>query len=84
VPSAVSSVLHVDGTEGKSSQLAETVANAVVGANEQFGGFSHVVCAGTKFGSNYLGRVGAMLGVSPVSDVIKVISEGALILNGIF
>lgn len=74
VPSSVSNVLQVNA-DGN-SKLAETVSNAVVAANEQ-GGYSHVVCAATKFGSNYLGRVGAMLGVSPVSDVVEVLSEGA-------
>jgi electron transfer flavoprotein alpha subunit len=72
----VSNVLQVN-TDGN-SKLAETVSNAVVAANEQ-GGYSHVVCAATKFGSNYLGRVGAMLGVSPVSDVVEVLSEDTFI-----
>lgn len=62
--------------------LAETVSNAVVKANQEHG-YSHVVCAGTKFGANYLGRVGALLGVSPVSDVVEVISQGEYSLCGV-
>ena len=52
----------------------ETVTNAVVAANEKHG-YSHIVAPGTKFGANYLGRAGAQLGVSSVSDVVKVLSE---------
>ncbi|KAL3776215.1 hypothetical protein ACHAWO_008127 [Cyclotella atomus] len=77
VPSSVSTVLTVDSENNDNkgtSMLAETVSNAVVKANQEHG-YSHVVCAGTKFGANYLGRVGALLGVSPVSDVVEVISE---------
>lgn len=62
-------------SDGNSSLLAETVTNAVVAANEKHG-YSHIVAAATKFGANYLGRAGAQLGVSPVSDVVEVLSEG--------
>lgn len=75
MPACVSSVLQV--SDGSKNVLAETVSNAVVAAKDQ-GDFSHVVCAGTKFGSNYLGRVGAALGASPISDVVEIISEGTL------
>ena len=74
VPSAVSSVIQAN-TDGKSSLLAETVTNAVVAANEKHG-YSHIVAAASKFGANYLGRAGAQLGVSPISDVVEVLSEG--------
>ena len=60
-------------TDGKSSLLAETVTNAVVAANEKHG-YSHIVAPGTKFGANYLGRAGAQLGVSPISDVVEILS----------
>ena len=76
VPSAVSSVIQASA-DGNSSLLAETVTNAVVAANEKHG-YSHIVAPGTKFGANYLGRAGAKLGVSPVSDVVEVLSEGML------
>lgn len=76
VPSAVSSVIQAN-TEG-SSLLAETVTNAVVAANEKYG-YSHIVAAASKFGANYLGRAGAKLGVSPVSDVVEVLSEDTFV-----
>ena len=75
VPSAVSSVIQAKADGDHTNLLAETVTNAVVAANEKHG-YSHIVTAGTKFGANYLGRMGAQLGVSPVSDVVEVLSEG--------
>ena len=39
-------------------------------------GYSHIIAPGTKFGANYLGRAGAQLGVSPISDVVDVLAEG--------
>jgi electron transfer flavoprotein alpha subunit len=55
--------------------LAETITNAVVAANTKYG-YSHIVASATKFGANYLGRAGAQLGVSPISDVVEILSEG--------
>jgi len=78
VPSAVSSVIQAKADGDHTNLLAETVTNAVVAANEKHG-YSHIVTAGTKFGANYLGRMGAQLGVSPVSDVVEVLSEGMCI-----
>mmetsp|Transcript_30604 Transcript_30604/g.64752 ORF Transcript_30604/g.64752 Transcript_30604/m.64752 type:complete len:342 (+) Transcript_30604:212-1237(+) len=77
VPSSVSSVIQAI-TDGNSSLLAETVTNAVVAANEKHG-YSHIVAPGTKFGANYLGRAGAQLGVSPISDVVEVLSEDTFV-----
>ena len=74
VPSSVSSVIQANA-DGNSSLLAETITNAVVAANKKYG-YSHIVASATKFGANYLGRAGAQLGVSPISDVVEVLSEG--------
>ena len=46
-------------------------------ANKKYG-YSHIVASATKSGANYLGRAGAQLGVSPISDVVEVLSEGTL------
>lgn len=78
VPSSVSSVIKASADGNNSSLLAETVTNAVVAANEKHG-YSHIVTAATKFGANYLGRAGAQLGVSPVSDVVEVLSEDTFV-----
>lgn len=75
VPSSVSSVIQANTGGTSSSLLAETVTNAVVAANEKHN-FSHIVAASTKFGANYLGRAGAQLGASPISDVVEILSEG--------
>jgi len=79
VPSSVSSVIQAKADGDHTDLLAETVTNAVVAANEKHG-YSHIVTAGTKFGANYLGRMGAQLGVSPLSDVVEVLSEGMHII----
>ena len=81
VPSSVSSVIQANA-DGNSSLLAETVTNAVVAANAKYG-YSHIVAAGTKFGANYLGRAGAQLGVSPISDVVEVLSAGMSICGAL-
>jgi electron transfer flavoprotein alpha subunit len=70
VPSSVQSVLYAP----LDNAVAESVADAVVEANAQ-NSYSHVLCAGTKFGSNHLGRVGALLNASPVSDVVEIMSD---------
>eukprot|EP00580_Thalassiosira_gravida_P001231 CAMPEP_0201600030 /NCGR_PEP_ID=MMETSP0492-20130828/1264_1 /ASSEMBLY_ACC=CAM_ASM_000837 /TAXON_ID=420259 /ORGANISM="Thalassiosira gravida, Strain GMp14c1" /LENGTH=351 /DNA_ID=CAMNT_0048062725 /DNA_START=53 /DNA_END=1108 /DNA_ORIENTATION=+ len=77
VPSSVTSVIQAKA-DGNSILLAETVTNAVVAANEKHG-YSHIVAAATKFGANYLGRAGAQLGVSPVSDVVEVLSDDTFV-----
>ena len=76
VPSSVSSVIQANTASNNSTLLAETVTNAVVAAQSKHA-FSHIVAAGTKFGANFLGRAGAQLGVSPISDVVEVVSQGA-------
>jgi len=78
VPSGVSSVIQAKAEGDHASLLAETVTNAVVAANEKHG-FTHIVTPGTKFGANYLGRAGAKLGVSPISDVVEVLSENTFV-----
>ncbi len=79
IPSSVSSVIQASDSSGSSHLLAETVTNAVVAANEKHG-YSHIIAAATKFGANYLGRAGAQLGVSPISDVVDILAEGRLLL----
>jgi electron transfer flavoprotein alpha subunit len=76
---SVSSVIQANDSSG-SKLLAETVTNAVVAANEKHG-YSHIIVPATKFGANYLGRVGAQLGVSPISDVVDILSEGRLLIS---
>ncbi len=53
-------------------QLPENIAQLVVDTAQ---GYSHVVCAHTTNGKNYLPRVAALLGVAMVSDIVAVESE---------
>ncbi|KAL7441935.1 hypothetical protein ACHAXM_008256 [Skeletonema potamos] len=78
VPSSVSTVIQASTSSGGSNLLAETVTNAVVAANEKHG-YTHIIAPGTKFGANYLGRAGAQLGVSPISDVVEILAEDTFV-----
>jgi electron transfer flavoprotein alpha subunit len=74
VPAQVNkSILQVKLDGG--SLLAEAVAEAVRAA-AACGTFTHVVAASSKFGANFVPRAGALLGVSPVPDVVEILGEG--------
>ncbi|MEM7099833.1 MAG: FAD-binding protein [Pseudomonadota bacterium] len=62
----------VGDNEAYANQLAENIAPAVVAAAS---GYSHIVCAHTTTGKNYLPRVAAMLDVAQISDIVGVDSE---------
>ena len=76
LPSEVQSILQAKLDGGSGALLAETVAGAVKAAVE-CGPFTHVVAASSKFGANFIPRAGALLGVSPVPDVVEILGEGA-------
>ena len=38
-------------------------------------GYTHVLCAANNTGKNYLPRLGAMLDVAPLNDIISVVDE---------
>jgi len=78
LPSEVQSILQakLDGDSG--ALLAETVAGAVKAAAE-CGTFTHVVAASSKFGANFIPRAGALLGVSPVPDVVEILGEDTFV-----
>ena len=76
VPSQVNqTILQVKLDGGSGALLAETVAEAVKAA-AACGTFTHVVAASSKFGANFVPRAGALLGVSPVPDVVEILGEG--------
>lgn len=80
VPSDVDTVILAGTDEEGPSYLAENVASAVMDAmNEEKGGFSHVVACATKFGGNFLPRVGGILGVQPVTDVVAILGEDTFV-----
>ena len=66
----VKKVIHVDN-EIYENFLAENFTSVIV---KQAENYSHIVCSANTFGKNLMPRVAALLDISQVSDVIKVIS----------
>ena len=69
LPSNVSSLIFAKSSS--SPLLAEVVCQAIQKATTEET-FTHVVAASTKFGSNFIPRIAAILGVSPITDIIEV------------
>ncbi len=57
-------------------QLAEDVAALVVAVA---GEFSHILAPASTFGKNLIPRVGAMLDVSPISDIVSIESSDTFV-----
>jgi len=68
--SLVKKVLHVEA-KYYANFLAENFAPLVVKVSENY---SHIVCSANTFGKNLMPRISALLDISQVSDIIKVIS----------
>ena len=66
----VKKVIHVDN-EIYENFLAENFTSVIV---KQAENYSHLVCSANTFGKNLMPRVAALLDISQVSDIIKVIS----------
>ena len=71
----VSKVLVADN-EAYEHQLAENVAELVAELGKDY---SHVVCAATTTGKNFMPRVAALLDVAQLSDVIGVQSSDTFV-----
>ncbi len=67
----VKKVIHVDDEIYK-NYIAENFTSAVVKHAESY---SHIVCSANTFGKNLMPRIAALLDISQVSDIIKVISS---------
>ena len=69
--SNVKKVIHVNNSLYE-NYLAENYTSAVIKLAESY---SHIVCSANTFGKNLMPRIAALLDVSQVSDITKVISE---------
>jgi Electron transfer flavoprotein, alpha subunit len=88
LPSAVTSVLHIgassSGTPDKDKSLcgsllvAENVSAHIQQAQTLYS-FSHIIAPATKFGSNILPRAAAILGMSPITDIIEILSNDTFV-----
>ena len=67
----VKKVIHVNNSLYE-NYLAENYTSAVIKFAERY---SHIVCSANTFGKNLMPRIAALLDVSQVSDITKVISE---------
>ena len=67
----VKKVIHVNNSLYE-NYLAENYTSAVIKLAESH---SHIICSANTFGKNLMPRIAALLDVSQVSDIIKVISE---------
>ena len=69
--SNVKKVIHVNNSIYE-NYLAENYTSVIVELSENY---SHIICSANTFGKNLMPRVAALLDVSQVSDITKVISE---------
>ena len=69
--SNVKKVIHVNNSIYE-NYLAENYTSVIVKLSD---GYSHIVCSANTFGKNLMPRVAALLDVSQVSDITKVLSE---------
>ena len=67
----VKKVVHINDTIYE-NYLAENYTSAIINLSKDY---SHVMCSANTFGKNLMPRVAALLDVSQVSDITKVISS---------
>ena len=71
----IKKVIHVNNSLYE-NYLAENYTSAIIKLAE---GYSHIVCSANTFGKNLMPRIAALLDVSQVSDITKVVSEDTYI-----
>ena len=67
----VKKVIHVNNSIYE-NYLAENYTSVIIDHSKDY---SHIICSANTFGKNLMPRVAALLDVSQVSDITKVISE---------
>ena len=71
----VKKVIHVNNSLYE-NYLAENYTSAIIKLADSY---SHIICSANTFGKNLMPRIAALLDVSQVSDITKVISEDTFI-----
>ena len=66
----IKKVIHVDNPIYE-NYLAENFTPTIIKQSENY---SHIICSANTFGKNLMPRIAALLDISQVSDIIKVIS----------
>ena len=67
----VKKVIHVNNSLYE-NYLAENYTSAII---KLANGYSHIICSANTFGKNLMPRIAALLDVSQISDITKVISD---------
>ena len=67
----VKKVIHVNNSLYE-NYLAENYTSAIIKLAD---GYSHIICSANTFGKNLMPRIAALLDVSQVSDITKVVSD---------
>ena len=67
----VKKVIHINDSLYE-NYLAENYTSAIIKIANNY---SHIICSANTFGKNLMPRIAALLDVSQVSDIIKVVSE---------
>ena len=67
----VKKVIHINNSLYE-NYLAENFTSAILKLSNNY---SHIICSANTFGKNLMPRIAALLDVSQVSDITKVISE---------
>ena len=67
----VKKVIHVNNSIYE-NYLAENYTSAIIKLAD---GYSHIICSANTFGKNLMPRIAALLDVSQISDITKVVSD---------
>jgi electron transfer flavoprotein alpha subunit len=76
-PTGVSKIVHAK--TANSHATPETIAEAIQQAAKAADDLTHIVGASTKYGSTVIPRAAALLGSSPVTDIVEILGPGTLV-----